>query len=165
MSYIDFFLISYLIICRIIELLISKRNTTRLIKEGAKEFYPFHYKFLVLFHITFIIYFMIKSFNNVDLNYRYIFLFIFVQFVRLKVIFDLVKYCTTRIIVVETKKLIKTGLYRFFRHPNYMVVFFEINLICLIFKDYKALLYFSLINTFLIFIRIFYEEKANRKRY
>ena len=158
-------LISYLIICRIVELLISRRNTTRLIKEGAKEFFPFHYKFLVLFHITFITYFMIKSFDNIDLDYRYIFLFIFIQFVRFKIIFDLGKYWTTRIIVVEKKKLIKTGLYRFFRHPNYIVVFFEIILICIIFNDYEALLYFSLINTILIFIRIYYEERANKKRY
>ena len=160
-----FLLISYLIICRIVELLISRRNTTRLIKEGAKEFFPFHYKFLVLFHITFIIYFMIKSFDNIDLDYRYIFLFIFIQLVRFKIIFDLGKYWTTRIIVVEKKKLIKTGIYRFFRHPNYIVVFFEIILICIIFNDYEALLYFSLINTILIFIRIYYEERANKNRY
>ena len=165
MNNFDFLLISYLIICRIVELLISRRNTTRLIKEGAKEFFPFHYKFLVLFHITFIIYFMIKSFDNIDLNYRYIFLFIFIQLVRFKIIFDLGKYWTTRIIVVEKKKLIKTGIYRFFRHPNYIVVFFEIILICIIFNDYEALLYFSLINTILIFIRIYYEERANKNRY
>ena len=165
MNNFDFLLISYLIICRIVELLISRRNTTRLIKEGAKEFFPFHYKFLVLFHITFIIYFMIKSFDNIDLNYRCIFLFIFIQLIRFKIIFDLGKYWTTRIIVVEKKKLIKTGLYRFFRHPNYIVVFFEIILICIIFNDYKALLYFSLINTILIFIRIYYEERANKNRY
>ena len=165
MNNFDFLLISYLIICRIVELLISRRNTTRLIKEGAKEFFPFHYKFLVLFHITFIIYFMIKSFDNIDLDYRYIFLFIFIQLVRFKIIFDLGKYWTTRIIVVEKKKLIKTGIYRFFRHPNYIVVFFEIILICIIFNDYEALLYFSLINTILIFIRIYYEERANKNRY
>ena len=165
MNNFDFLLISYLIICRIVELLISRRNTTRLIKEGAKEFFPFHYKFLVLFHITFIIYFMIKSFDNIDLNYRYIFLFIFIQLIRFKIIFDLGKYWTTRIIVVEKKKLIKTGIYRFFRHPNYIVVFFELILICIIFNDYEALLYFSLINTILIFIRIYYEERANKNRY
>ena len=165
MNNFDFLLISYLIVCRIVELLISRKNTTRLIKEGAKEFFPFHYKFLVLFHITFIIYFMIKSFDNIDLNYRYIFLFIFIQLIRFKIIFDLGKYWTTRIIVVEKKKLIKTGLYRFFRHPNYIVVFFEIILICIIFNDYEALLYFSLINTILIFIRIYYEERANKNRY
>ena len=127
MNNFDFLLISYLIICRIVELLISRRNTTRLIKEGAKEFFPFHYKFLVLFHITFIIYFMIKSFDNIDLDYRYIFLFIFIQLVRFKIIFDLGKYWTTRIIVIEKKKLIKTGLYRFFRHPNYIVVFLKLS--------------------------------------
>lgn len=165
MNNFDFLLISYLIVCRIVELLISRRNTTRLIKEGAKEFFPFHYKFLVLFHITFIIYFMIKSFDNIDLNYKCIFLFIFIQLIRFKIIFDLGKYWTTRIIVVEKKKLIKTGLYRFFRHPNYIVVFFEIILICIIFNDYEALLYFSLINTILIFIRIYYEERANKNRY
>ena len=124
MNNFDFLLISYLIICRIVELLISRRNTTRLIKEGAKEFFPFHYKFLVLFHITFIIYFMIKSFDNIDLNYRCIFLFIFIQLIRFKIIFDLGKYWTTRIIVVEKKKLIKTVLYSFFIQPKYIVFFF-----------------------------------------
>ena len=155
----------YLILCRVIELIISGKNTKKLISLGAIELYPFHYKFLVLFHITFIFYFLIKSLNNLIVDINFLYVFIFVQFVRFKVLYDLGKFWTTRIIVHKKKKLIKTGLYKYFKHPNYLVVFLEVLLVSLIFNDIKALLIFCTTNTFLIFIRIYYEEKANADRY
>lgn len=155
----------YLILCRVIELIISAKNTKKLISQGAIELYPFHYKFLVFFHIIFIFYFLTKSLNNSVVDNNFLYAFIFVQLVRFKVIYDLGKFWTTRIIVYKKKKLIKTGLYKYFKHPNYMVVFLEVLLISLIFNDIKALLFFCNINTLLIFIRIYYEEKANADRY
>ena len=58
----------------------------------------------------------------------------------------------------------KKGIYKYLKHPNYIVVFIEIFLICLIFYDYPGLLFFSFINLVLISIRIYYEEKANKNR-
>ena len=54
MDKVGIILMIYLIILRILELFLSKYNTEKLIKDGAKEFYPFHYKFIVVFHSIFL---------------------------------------------------------------------------------------------------------------
>ncbi len=161
---IDILIILYIIFARIFELFLSFKNVKILKKEGAEEFYPQHYKFLVLFHIIFILYFLEKSLSYDDLNFLFVYFFFLVQVVRYKIIFDLGKYWTTRIYVLKNVPLIKKGIYRFIKHPNYMIVFLEVFIICIIFKDYTALLYFSNINLVLIFVRIYFEEKANYSR-
>lgn len=157
-------LILYIVFSRILELFISYRNTKKLLKLGAKEHFKFHYYLLVFFHLTVIVYFLIKSLEvdiNLDIN---LIVFIILQFFRLKVHLDLGKYWTTRIIVLEKTPMINNGLYKHFKHPNYLIVIIEIFFLCLIFKDILALLFFSTINIFLILWRIFYEEKANKNR-
>ena len=57
---VDTYLMIYLVLSRLFELFLSKKNTNRLLKEGAVEHYSFHYKFIVLFHIIFITFFLIK---------------------------------------------------------------------------------------------------------
>lgn len=161
---IDNFLIIYLITARLIELRISKKNTQKLLDRGAKEFFPFHYKFIVLFHFFFIVYFFIKSFYVQVIDFNILFVFFLIQILRYKIISDLGEYWTTRIIVLEKEPMSKKGIYKYLKHPNYIVVFIEIFLICLIFYDYPGLLFFSFINLVLISIRIYYEEKANKNR-
>ena len=84
---------------------------------------------------------------------------------RIKVIYDLGEYWTTRIIVLESKKLVKTGIYKYLKHPNYVVVFFEVIFLCLFFGDYIALIFFSVVKSLLLTVRIYYEEKANSNRF
>ena len=154
----------YVILCRIFELVLSKKNTIRLLREGAVEHYQFHYKFIVAFHFFFVVFFFVKSFLNNNVNIEYLYVFFIVQIFRFKVIYDLGKFWTTRILVIN-KPLIKTFAFKYFRHPNYVIVFFEVILICLFFDDLISLAFFSVINFLLISIRIFYEEKANKFRY
>ena len=161
---IDNFLIIYLILARLIELIISKRNTKKLLEQGAKEYYSFHYRFIVIFHVLFILYFLIKSLFINYINIELLIIFLFLQILRYKILFDLGKYWTTRIIVLKNMPLINKGIYKYLKHPNYLVVFMEVFLICLIFFDYQALLFFSAINLILIFIRIRYENRANNIR-
>ena len=157
-------LILYVVLSRILELFISYRNTNKLLKLGAKEHFKFHYYFLVSFHLIVIVYFLIKSLDvDISLDENLIIFFV-LQVFRLKVHLDLGKYWTTRIIVLEKTPMINNGLYKHFKHPNYLIVIIEIFFLCLIFKDVLALLFFSTINIFLILLRIFYEEKANKNR-
>ncbi len=160
---IDTYLMIYLVFSRFFELLLSKKNTNRLLREGAVECYKFHYKFIVLFHITFISFFLIKSFSNTKINIEYLYIFFLIQILRYKIIYELGRFWTTRIMVIN-KPLIKTWLFRYLRHPNYIVVFLEVFLVCLFFDDFVSLFFFSTINLILICIRIFYEEKANKFR-
>lgn len=163
MDKVGIILMMYMIILRILELFLSKLNTERLIKDGAKEFYPFHYKFIVIFHSIFLAFFLFKSFGDNNINIKPLLFFCFLQFLRFKIIYDLGKFWTTRIIVID-KPLINTWIFRTFRHPNYIIVFLEVVTICLIFNDIVSLFSFSLINIVLIFVRIYYEEKANNFR-
>ena len=153
----------YIIFCRLLELFLSKKNTQKLLEEGAVEFYKTHYIFIVLFHVFFTAFFLNKSYFNNTINMEYLYLFIVVQFLRYKIIYDLGKFWTTRIIVIH-KPLVKTFLFRYLRHPNYIIVFFEVLLVCLFFDDFISVVLFSSVNFVLICIRIFYEEKANKFR-
>ena len=159
----DTFLMVYIIIARLFELILSKKNTTKLLQEGAREYYEFHYKFIVLFHIIFILFFLAKSFSGSTYNIYYLYIFFIVQIIRYKVIYDLGEFWTTRILVIN-KSLIKTWMFRNLRHPNYIVVFLEVMLVCLFFNDFFSLVVFSIINLILIGVRVFYEEKANKFR-
>ena len=153
----------YIIFARFFELILSKKNTTKLLQEGAKECYGFHYKFIVLFHIVFIVFFLAKSFSNSIFNINYLYVFFIVQIFRYKIIYDLGEFWTTKILVIN-KPLVKTWMFRYLRHPNYIVVFLEVILVCLFFNDFYSLIVFSVINTVLIATRIFFEEKANKFR-
>ena len=160
---IDTYLIFYIILCRLFELLYSRRNTSKLIKEGGVEHYKNHYKYIVSFHVFFVFFFLIKSMNDTDVNIEYLYAFLVLQLLRYKIIFDLGYFWTTRIIVID-KPLVKTFLFKYFKHPNYVVVILEIILVCLFFDDLLALIFFTFFNSILICIRIFYEEKANKFR-
>ena len=52
---IDTLLMAYVIASRIFELILSNKNTKRLINEGAREYYESHYKFIVAFHLIFVL--------------------------------------------------------------------------------------------------------------
>ena len=154
----------YIIIARLFELILSKKNSTKLLQEGAVEYYKFHYKFIVLFHIIFTLFFFIKSLSNSIFNINYLYIFFIVQIIRYKIIYDLGGFWTTRILVIN-KPLIKTWMFRYLRHPNYIVVFLEVIIVCLFFNDFFSLIVFSAINFVLIVIRIYFEEKANKFRH
>ena len=153
----------YIILTRLFELILSKKNTRILLEEGAMEYFKFHYKFIVLYHVIFIVFFFAKSLSNEIIKIEYLYIFLVVQILRYKIIFDLGKYWTTRIIVID-KPLINTWIFRSLRHPNYLVVFFEVILVCLFFNDFYSLIFFTAFNSILLGVRIFYEEKANKSR-
>lgn len=158
------FLVLYIIISRVFELILSYINTKNLIQKGAKECYREHYKFIVMFHLIFVFYFLYKSLHITNLNLYFFYLFILLQFIRYKVIFDLGKYWTTRIIVLESVPLLKNGMYKYFKHPNYFVVLLEIFFVCIIFQDISAMVVFLSIKIILLKIRISCENKANKNR-
>ena len=155
---IDTCLIIYIILTRIFELFLSKKNTERLLQEGATEYYKSHYKFIVFFHIIFLSFFFIKSLSNTIINIEYLYIFFLVQILRYKIIYELGNFWTTRILVIN-KPLVKTWVFRYLRHPNYIVVFLEVILVCLFFNDFLSLIFFSSVNSILIAIRIFLKKK------
>ena len=69
-------------------------------------------------------------------------------------------FWTTRIITVPNAPLVRDGPYRFFRHPNYLVVVGEIAVLPLAFGAVWIALIFSLLNAALLVLRTRVEENA-----
>ena len=66
----------------------------------------------------------------------------------------------TRILVLPDAKLVGSGPYRYFSHPNYVVVAVEILTFPLIFGAWITAIVFPLLNAALLFVRIRTENRA-----
>lgn len=159
-------IISIVILQRLVELIIAKRNEKFLISAGAVESGKEHYKFIVLLHTLFFIS-MIAEYNfrgryeefNI-INYLFLVFFIILQILRIWILKSLGKYWNTKILRIPDLQLIKTGPYKYFRHPNYIVVICEIFTIPMIFNLYCTAIIFSLLNAVMLTVRIKVENKA-----
>jgi methyltransferase len=67
---------------------------------------------------------------------------------------------TTRIVVLPGAPLISAGPYRWLRHPNYLAVVLEIVSLPLVHTAWLTALVFSLLDGFLLRVRIRAEEEA-----
>lgn len=161
-----YFLIVFIIIQRLTELTISRRNEKWLLDNGAEEFGKEHYKFIVLMHILFFISLIAEytiQTGHYDLNiinYLFLVLFILLQFGRISVIRSLGKYWNTKIFRIRSSGLIRTGLYRYVKHPNYIIVSLELIAIPLIFNLYYTAVIFTVLNAVMLTIRIKTENIA-----
>ncbi len=93
-------------------------------------------------------------------------LFGMLQLLRLWIIVSLGRFWTTRILTLPGAPLVKTGPYRWLRHPNYLIVGAEIALLPLAFGAVAIAALFSAANLLLIGRRIRIEERllAPRRR-
>ncbi|HYZ39317.1 MAG TPA: isoprenylcysteine carboxylmethyltransferase family protein, partial [Stellaceae bacterium] len=76
------------------------------------------------------------------------------------VIVSLGGYWTTRILTLPNVPLVGTGPYRYFRHPNYLLVIAEIAILPLAFGALAIAAAFSALNLVLIARRIRIEERV-----
>ena len=154
--------ISFIILQRIGELLLSKRNEKWLLKNGAVEYGHQHYKFIVLLHFLFICALIFEyviqstSFYSLSLLVFYLFILAF----KAWTILSLGKFWNTKIYRIPKAPLIIKGPYRYFKHPNYLIVIAEILVIPLTFNLYYTAISFSFLNAVMLFVRIKEENRA-----
>lgn len=70
-------------------------------------------------------------------------LFLIAQSGRIWVISSLGKHWNTKIIVVPNAEVVIKGPYKYFKHPNYIIVATEIIVISLLFNAYYTAIFFS----------------------
>ncbi len=157
----------FVILQRLTELLIAKRNEKILKAQGAIEFDKNGYKAIAVMHVAFFISLISeKVFLQRTLNTYWIafaVLFAGAQVLRYWAIKSLGVYWNTKILVLPNHQLINRGPYKHLRHPNYIAVVIEFAVIPLIFSCYLTAFVFSLINLILLRRRIKIEESAIRK--
>ncbi|MCD8193877.1 MAG: hypothetical protein LUD74_04895 [Tannerellaceae bacterium] len=159
------FFISFIIVLRLAELVVSQRNEQWLLDQGAVEYGQGHYRFMVTLHICFFLSMIVEYFlRGQPTGSMLLFeLYLLLLAVKVWVIHSLGKFWNTRIYRIPNAPLVKKGPYKYIKHPNYLVVVLEILLIPLVFRLYCTAIVFSVLNLMMLYVRIKTEDKALRE--
>jgi methyltransferase len=145
---------------RVIELLLSRRNTARLLAGGAREVGADHYLLIVAVHAGWILSLWVMVPASAPISWLWFVVYLALECGRAWVMISLGRYWTTRIIHVADAPLVRSGPYRFLRHPNYVVVCGEIAVLPLVFGLWQIAVVFSLLNAAVLAWRIRVENTA-----
>lgn len=157
-------LVIFTIVQRIAELFISKRNEKYITSIGGKVLPETNYIFMVLLHTTWLIALLYCALRVPLEFHQYSFIlfttfFLLGQFFRISAITTLGKRWSTRVMILPEAPVIKSGLFKLVRHPNYVGVILEIAALPLIAGLWKIAAIYSLLNGIILFFRIRFEEK------
>lgn len=155
---------------RLGELVLARRNLTWALSRGAQEFGAGHYPLFFLLHAGWLIGWVAESIvTGSRLAVLWPFwlgLFIGGQLLRYWCIASLGRCWNTRILVIPGLKAVTKGPYRWLTHPNYVAVAIELATVPLLFGAVKTALLATAVNAMLLlFIRIPAEEQALRLFY
>ncbi len=139
---------------RLIEISYAERNTRALRARGAVEIAPEQHPFFVAVHAAWLLSLWLFVPHDAVPNWWLLAAFALLQALRIWVLATLGPYWTTRIITLPGAPLVRSGPYRFMRHPNYAIVCGEILLLPLAFGAWKIALIFTLLNAALLAWRI-----------
>jgi methyltransferase len=149
---------------RLLELLYSRRNERRLRARGAVERGRGHYPVIVGIHTLWLVSTLVEGLvRGPDPPSWWplpLAAFLLVQPLRYWAILSLGMNWNTRVLVVPGGKLLRKGPYRYFSHPNYVVVAVEVLTFPLIFGAWITAVAFSLLNATLLYVRIRTENRA-----
>ena len=153
------FILALVTLQRAAELVISRRNTSKLMVRGAFEVAPQHYPFVVAVHAAWLISLWIFGHDR-PVNVVALLIYVVLQGFRIWVMWTLGARWTTRIIVLPGEPLVRRGPYRLLPHPNYAVVAGEIALLPLVLGLPLLALIFTVLNAAVLAVRIRAENRA-----
>ena len=145
---------------RVVELVWARRNTIRLRRLGGVEADAEGYPYFVLLHAGWLLSLALFVPAATPPIWPLLGLFALLQLGRLWVISTLGHYWTTRIVTLPGEPLVQTGPFRWFRHPNYLLVIAEIAVLPLAFGAVPIAASFSAVNLMLVVRRIRIEESV-----
>lgn len=149
---------------RLMELARARRNTARMRRLGAVEADAGGYPLYVLLHAGWLASLAVLVPAATSPDWPLIGVFGLLQLGRIWLIVSLGGYWTTRIVTLPGAPLVRTGPYRYFRHPNYLLVVAEIAVLPLAFGAVAIAATFSALNLMLIARRILIEERVLASR-
>lgn len=145
---------------RLAELVVSARNTRRLLAEGGIEHGRGHYPLFVLLHGGWLLALLLTVPWDRAPVWPLLILFLALQPLRVWIIASLGGRWTTRVIVVPGRPRVRRGPYRWLDHPNYLLVALEIALLPLAFGAVALAVVASVLNALLIGLRLRVENAA-----
>ncbi len=157
-------LIALAVVQRVLETIYAARNARALIARGGVEIGRKHYPLIVALHACWLAVLILALPTELPIHFIPLILFLGLQGLRIWVIATLGPYWTTRIITIPGAPLIRHGPYRFFRHPNYLIVTGEIAALPLVFGEVWVAMIFSVLNAGVLSWRIRVENQALEAR-
>ena len=148
-----------LALARVLELRIARRNTRRLMAEGAVEAGQAHYPLIVALHAAWLASLALLVPPDRTPSWPWLAVFLLLQPLRLWVIASLGRFWTTRVVSLPGAPLVRRGPFRYLRHPNYLIVELELISLPLAFGAPWIALFFGLANALLIGWRIRIEDQ------
>lgn len=154
--------ISFVILLRLGELILARRNEQWLLQNGAVEYGQRHYPFMLALHTLFFIALIVEYALSGTAFYSPLLLTLYFVLLAFKawVILSLGKFWNTKIYRAPNFPLVKKGPYKYFKHPNYIIVIAEIVIIPLIFGLYYTAIIFTFLNGVILVFRIREENRA-----
>jgi methyltransferase len=152
--------LALVLVQRVFELIWAHHNTARLRQMGGVEMDAEGYPYFVLLHAGWLVSLALFIPASTPPVWPLLALFALLQLGRLWVISSLGQYWTTRILTLPGAPLVQTGPFRWFRHPNYLLVIAEIAVLPLAFEAVAIAALFSALNLMLIVRRIRIEESV-----
>ncbi|PLT28387.1 hypothetical protein CUU66_19445 [Peribacillus deserti] len=155
------------ILQRLGELVIAKRNEAWMKRQGAIEFGASHYSWMVAMHASFFVCMIFEvtltDRGASDFWIPLFIIFLILQAGRIWALTSLGRFWNTKILVVPKARVVERGPYKYVKHPNYMIVAMELAVIPLLFNAYFTLILFTILNILMMYKRIPAEEEALQK--
>ncbi len=158
-------LLLLIVVERVFELFISRRNARSALAQGAIEVGHGHYRAMVAMHTLFLVACFVESVLDVHDDWPIVSTVALVatfiaQFLRYAVVVTLGERWNTRIVVMPEAAPVTRGIYRWMRHPNYVAVIIEMAALPLIRACWVTAIGFSIANALILRVRIPAEEQA-----
>jgi methyltransferase len=158
-------LIGLVALQRAIELVYGRRNTKRMLRRGGREHAPEQMKWMALLHGAWLlampleVWLFDRSFDALLAVCAFT-MFLGGQALRYAAIRRLRGRWTTSIVTLPGEPLVRDGVFRYVRHPNYLGVALEIAALPLVHGAWLTAIVFSLLNGWMLKSRIEAEEDA-----
>jgi methyltransferase len=158
-------LLGLVVLERLAELVVSRHHASWARSRGGVEHGRGHYPWMVLLHTGLLVaclaeaWLLDRPFLPV-LGWSMVAVVVAAQALRWWCIVTLGKRWNTRVIVVPGLPLVAQGPYRLMRHPNYVAVVAEGVALPLVHGSWVTALVFTLLNAWLLTVRIRTEDRA-----
>ena len=146
------------------ELIHAERNARRLLAIGGHTVGDRHYPAVIGLHAAWLLALWWVGRTLPAPDWLLFGLFVLLELTRLWVIATLGRFWTTRIVTLPEAPLVRSGPYRWLRHPNYLIVALEVPLLLYAFAAPGLAVLFGAANILLLAHRIRVEEGALHPR-
>jgi methyltransferase len=143
-----------------LEELYSARNTRRLIAHGAYEVGRDYYPVVAITHLAWIAGLFLLVPPAAPVSLPMVGVYLVLQVIRYWVIGTLGRYWTHRIVTLDGAPLVRSGPYRYMRHPNYAVSIAETLVLPLAFGAVALAFIMTAIWSAVLFYKIALEDAA-----